>query len=317
MGLVLNIYKKKIITRYDKQEHIRYFTHRDFEGLNKLDISFKSEQNNTLKGGLYYYEGYDEKTLVIFCHGIGCGHLSYMREIELLCKNGFMVLSYDNTGCDSSEGESIRGLSQSVSDLNSCLNYVRANEELKNKTVYVMGHSWGGYAAGNILNFRNDIDRVVILSGFVSVDKMLDQYLKGILNSLKNIVLKYERKMNPKYADCSMDKGLNKGKVEALIIQSEDDPIVNFSSGIGYLKDTVKSQSVDYFAASNKKHNPNYTFDAVNYFLESFGALEAAIKNGKVKTVEDKKEFFKDIDWYRMTEQDNEIWDMIIEFLKD
>lgn len=45
-------------------------------------------------------------------------------------------------------------------------------------------------------------------------------------------------------------------------------------------------------------------------------AFNEAIKKKKIKTLEQKKEFFKDVDWFRMTKQDTEIYKSILETLE-
>ena len=61
---------------------------------------------------------------MVFDHGIGGGHLSYFKEIEMLCRGGYKVLGYDHAGCMESEGEYINGMTGSLPDLDSAINYL-------------------------------------------------------------------------------------------------------------------------------------------------------------------------------------------------
>lgn len=246
---------------------------------------------------------------------IGCGHLNYMREIEYLCRSGFAVLSYDNTGCDSSQGDDIRGLAQSLSDLNSCLDFIRADEKFKEKRIFAVGHSWGGYAVGNIFNYRTDIEKAVVLSGFASVELMVRQFLKGALSIFVPVVMRYERAQNPLYADSSSDIGLGKTSARVLIIQSEDDPMVQMNIGADYVRSRVSNENIKFITVTGKKHNPNYTEDAVAYLDECFSSLNKAIKSKRIKTEAEKVSFTSNFDWYRMTRQDDDVWREIIAFL--
>ena len=65
-----------------------------------------------------------------------------------------------------------------------------------------------------------------------------------------------------------------------------------------------------------RKHNPNYTADAVSYMNEVFSAYARAAKEGEISTLEEKKAFLAGTDWFRMTEQDEEVFSRIEEFLK-
>lgn len=57
-----------------------------------------------------------------------------------------------------------------------------------------------------------------------------------------------------------------------------------------------------------KKHNPNYTVDAVNYLGEYTGQLTKKLKKKELVTEEQKKAFVDSFDWQRMTAQDENVW---------
>lgn len=316
MNAVIQNYKKNLIRRYDDEGFKKFFKHTDFDGLHKRDISFRSAQGNFLKGGVYFYDGYDKDKLVVFCHGLGEGHLAYMREIETLCKHGFRVLAFDNTGCASSEGENIRGLSQSLSDLDSCFSFIERDEEMKGLSLFVIGHSWGGYAAGNLLNYRKNIEKAVVLSGFVSIKIMAKSFFKGVLRFLSDDICRYERKMNPAYADSSAVTAYENTKAKVLVIHSEDDPLVDYRDNVSYLQKRVKNRNVTYLTVKGKKHNPTYTRDAVDYMNETFSDLDRQTASGKLSTAEEKRAFLQGADWYRMTAQDEEVFSKIVNFFK-
>ena len=92
MGMITRYYKKFLIHRYDENGYIKYFSADDFEGLRQEAVSFLSGKN-LLKGYFYHYDGCKKDELIIFCHGIGGGHRSYMAEIELLCRKGYPVFT--------------------------------------------------------------------------------------------------------------------------------------------------------------------------------------------------------------------------------
>ena len=150
MGLGALFYKKLLIHRYDGEPYIKYFTAEDFPGLQAEPVEFDSD-GNLLKGFFYSYPGFREDTLLIFCHGIGGGHRSYLTEIDLLAKAGYRVFAYDNTGCFASEGKDIRSMSRSLADLCNAIEFLKCEGIFQSyENVCVLGHSWGGFAAGCI-----------------------------------------------------------------------------------------------------------------------------------------------------------------------
>ena len=60
------------------------------------------------------------------------------------------------------------GFYQAVKDLNAVLGYIEASASLKNLPVFLYGHSWGGYTAAAVLNFKHNIAGVITISGFSS-----------------------------------------------------------------------------------------------------------------------------------------------------
>ena len=150
MGIVEAEYRKNFIRRYDGEAYLHYFSAADFPELLDEPFSFPSGDYR-LSAHLYSCENAREGELLIFCHGIGGGHRSYMQEIVALCRRGYTVLAYDNTGCCDSEGPDIIGMSHSLADLDACVRYLKAEGIFqKYARVFVVGHSWGGFAAGNI-----------------------------------------------------------------------------------------------------------------------------------------------------------------------
>lgn len=316
MSFIISSYKKQLVHRYDDDLIIKYFRPSDFEGLKYDKYEFKSDEN-TLRGCFYYYENYNKDNLVIFCHGIGGGYLSYMVEIEKLCKNGYRVFAYDNTGCFCSEGQSIKCLSQSLKDLDNAIKSLKKDNIFQCfKNVFIIGHSCGGYAAGNILNYHNDISKVVVISGFITVKHFLECNIKGFAKIGLRTILNFEKKTNPDYFFSSSIDAFNKTSAKVLIVHSEDDPMVDYANSIDVLKEKVDNPKVEFLIYKNKKHNPNYSLDAVNYMNEVLGSYNTKIKKKELNSFEEKKAFLKDTDWKRMTSQDENFWIRVLDFLR-
>ena len=321
MGIIESEYRKNFIRRYDDTGYIRYFEAKDFPQLRDEPFSFASGPYR-LAAHWYTVGEPKEGELVVFCHGIGGGHRSYLKEIVELCGRGYPVLAYDNTGCFASEGPDIVGMSRSLTDLDNCLRYLKAEGIFQRYArVFVVGHSWGGYAAGNIASLHGDISKAVVISGFVSVERLLEDNMSGVAAPLRKTVLKrlcaFEKNAAPDYFDyCTMD-AVNGRKTRFLFAHSKDDQMVQYDHHTGWLKEQTDNTDVRWMICDGRKHNPNYTPDAVTYMNDMFGAFNQEIKEGRLKTLEEKQDFFKDADWDRMTAQDGAFWDEVVAFLEE
>ncbi len=307
------MYKSTLFKRYDGSNMVKYFTHKDFEGLEAKDYSFKSSHGHTLKGKFYSYPGCKVSPLVIFEHGLGGGHISYMKEIEKLCGAGYLVFSYDHTGCMESGGEGTNGIAQSLCDLDDCLNALEQDSSVCTDTVYVVGHSWGGYSTMNIASLHKNVKKAVVLAGIVSVKRIIDQLFTGIARLYRNDIYKLEKAANPSHAEFDGIETLKNTDVKGLLIYSSNDYMINKEVQYDPLYRALKDNSrITLMLEDNKGHNPNYTHSAVKYLSE----LNEKTKNAGIITDRDKAIQFRDsFDWEKMTAQDQSVWDKIFEFL--
>ncbi len=321
MFLVDRAYRKIIVHRYDDDGYIHYFNHKDFEGLTAKPFTVISD-GNRLNGSFYSYENLDNTDLVVFCHGIGGGHLSYMTEINKLCENGFTVLAFDYTGCHFSEGKDIMAFSHSINDLNCVIEELKKEHAFESfRNVYVMGHSWGGYTAGNICQYQSIIKKSVVISGFVSVPIIIKNSLDSFPGFLRGYIysqiIGFEKRYNPVYYLSSSLDSYRIPDSKFLIIHSEDDPVVQFEPNVKYVQDNYSGPNVQYLIVNGKKHNPHYTQDASDYMNEVFSDFNSQVANKKLKTVEEKRAYLSNADWKRMTKQDDAVWSVIFDFLKN
>lgn len=314
---ILKIYKNTLIKRHDPNGTLFYFGKDDFEGLMCEDFSFLGDRGQRLNGHFYYRGEKRTDRLIIFDHGMGCGHVAYMREIELLVTRGYTVFSYDHTGTRSSEGENIVGFSQSLSDLDFCINAIRAIPEYTNTDISVIGHSWGGFSTMNIPALHPEITHVVALSGFISPKQMQQQVFKGLLSLYRKAVWREEVTPLGKYAEYDARVSLADVPTKALIIHSKDDAVVSFDMHFGELRRTFADDPrISFIEMDGRGHNPNYTDDAKAYESACVRDLRAKMKRKELNTPEAKAQFQASYDWWRMTEQDTLLWDKIVEFLE-
>jgi hypothetical protein len=62
-------------------------------------------------------------------------------------------------------------------------------------------------------------------------------------------------------------------------------------------------------------HNPNYTQKALMAKRDFQAKLKDKLKNKELNTKEECKSFVDSLDWYQITEQNDEVWAQIFEFL--
>ena len=314
---IIKAYRKMAFTRCDDNGTAYYFSHEDFKGLHRIQYPFSARAGHKLMGNIYHYDAPKQDRLIVFDHGFGGGHRSYMKEIERLCRRGFTVFAYDHTGCMESGGDTAGGMAQSLSDLNDCINAIKADARFSGLDISVIGHSWGGFAALNITALHPDISRIVVLSGFLSVNRLINSYFGGIMKCYRGSIMALERKSNPDFVDYDAVKTLSNTNVSALLIYSDNDHMCKRDASYDVLHSLLDGKdNIRFLLVKNKGHNPNYTVDAVNYLGEYVKAKGKLLKSKKRNTPEGRAAFVKSYDFNRMTSQDDFVWSEIFEHLE-
>ncbi|MBR5125921.1 MAG: alpha/beta fold hydrolase [Oscillospiraceae bacterium] len=313
---IQSVYRRKLFNRCDDMGIAFYFSAADFPGLRCAPFSFPSKAGLNLQGYFYSYETPMPGRLIVFDHGMGGGHRSYLREIEKLAKAGYLVFSYDHTGCMESEGESTNGLAQSLSDLDACLTALKQLSSLQGRSIAVMGHSWGAFSTMNICALHPDVTHVISMSGFVCVKAMVEQNFSGILKGYRKCIYAMESAANPEYIRYNSAKSLSKTNAKVLLIYSADDPIVKKEQHYDVLRQALSgSENVEFLLVDGKGHNPNYTADAAKYLVQYQMDLTSKLKKLELGSAEEKKAFVDSYDWQRMTAQDDAVWEAILRTL--
>ncbi len=316
-NIIINAYKKELLHRYDPDGSVFYYSAMDFPTLSVRDFEFSGQNGQKLKGHFYTDEcNIHPEMLVIFEHGMGCGHAAYMREIATIAKKGYTVFAYDHTGTLDSEGEHIGGFTQSLVDLDYAITALKASGEVDGKKIAVIGHSWGGYSSLNIGAFHPDISHIVTLAGFVSVKKMIRTAL-GKLRTYTEAVFETEVNAFGAYALADATLSLRQYRGKVLVVHSDDDntvPCSHFEEMRVALSDR---ENIRFLLMTGKKHNPNFTVAAAEYKDNFFTVLTKAKKQKKLKTTADRKAFSEIWDFDKMTEQDAEFWDTVFKFFEE
>ena len=318
MKLIEKAYRSNLFIRNDNPNGIFYFSAGDFPGLKAHPFECRSSMGHSLKGYFYCYDHPVADRLVVFDHGMGNGHRAYLREIERLAKAGFLVYSYDHTGCMESGGENTNGFAQSLRDLDDVLKALKTEPALSGRSISVMGHSWGGFSTMNIAALHPDLTHVVSMSGFISVKIMLEQLFTGILKGAVKGLYQLEKQANPEYAEFDAVRTLGHTKAKVLLITSSNDSTVKKEHHFEVLRRALAGkENIRFLLTEGKGHNPSYTCDAVRYKDDFFAAFQKAVKKKQLETPQQQKEFMARFDWRRMTEQDDTVWEKIISHLQD
>ena len=223
---VLSTYRGMMYTRCDDNKTAYYFSAADFPGLKQEAYPFSSSRGHRLQGYLYQYENPEAHRLVVFEHGFGGGHRSYMKEIELLCRRGYRVFAYDHTGCMESGGETPNGMAQSLCDLNDCITALKADPRFAGTDFSVVGHSWGGFSTMNIAALHPEISHLVVLAGFVSVPRLVGSFFGGIMKGYQKPILALEAEANPIFSRYDGVESLRSTQAKVLLIYSDNDAMV-------------------------------------------------------------------------------------------
>ena len=313
------MYRQNLFSRCDDMTTAYYFSTKEFPGLKSEPFSFTANAGHKLQGYFYSYDNPKPNRLVIFDHGLGRGHTSYMREIEVIAKQGYMVFSYDHTGCVESEGANTNGFAQSLNDLDSCLKAIKKQFAENLPQITVIGHSWGGFSTLNILALHPEIKNIVAISGLTSVERMLGQIFSGFMKGYARYIYEnVEKKANPEFIKYDALETLANTDKRALIIHSADDKDVKCECHFEVLKSALGDrENLEFWLVNGKAHNPNYTEDAVKYKDEFFATLTKKLKNKELETPQQKQEFVDSYDWWRMTAQDMDVWNKIFEFIEE
>ena len=314
---IVNVYKSNIRIRHDGNPLLHYFSVTDFPGLQRTPFDFEGNNGQKLQGYYYYYPSARKDRLIIFDHGMGCGHVAYLREIELIASRGYTVFTYDHTGCLESEGEDIGGFAQSLCDLDHAVNALEAEKEWKDAKLTVIGHSWGGFAALNISALHPEIESCISLSGFIGVERMIEQFFSGILRFYRPSIKRLEAEANPMYSLIDARRSLKNSKSRILYVASDNDPTVKTSYHFDTLKkNPPEGADIEFLLVHGKLHNPNYSESAVAELSKMSTAMSEGMKKKAFETPEAVDAFRTSWDWERITEQDTELWDKIFNFIE-
>lgn len=236
--------------------HNYYYEHYEND-YPRVNVSFTSGEN-MLQG--YIYGAENDKALLVFAHGIGSGHESYMKSLLWFVDNGWRVFAYDATGSGSSEGAGTKGLPQSALDLDAALDYIEADPELSALPRFLMGHSWGGYAVTAVLNFGHEVDGVASVSGYAEPVEMIYEFASGVVGDFRPLIYPsiclYNKLLFGEYAGLSAVDGINSTDTPVLVIHGTEDETIGYEeSAIMHKRELITNPNVQFLTLEGCTHN--------------------------------------------------------------
>ena len=291
-------------TRHDKNPLLKYYTAEDF-GLTARQVDISCVKNEYVRGVIYKKEGVAlKKELIIFCHGMGPGHIAYTTEISYLCNLGYTVLAPDYYGSGLSDGKNLKSNLSALNAIMASIFYAEAN--LSFDKIYLVGHSWGAYSALCAANQAGTVSAVVAISA-------PDKSEKIMRNSLSKRMPKFVANLLYPFL-CIACGGESAGKsaeqimpkIPILLIHGEKDPLVPLEISAFT---AANGEHITKYLAKDKRHNPYNTVAAEKKLAELLKGTHQ-YKNGEVD-----EEFFKNFDFAAATEEDSEVMAEIARFL--
>ncbi len=227
--------------------YFEYLTEQN-ENFVKEDVSFKSDDNQTLYGAFYsQVDNTAPKGLLVWVHGMGVSHENYLAEIEWLTQENYVVFSYDNTGVEDSEGDTLKGLTQSPIDLKYALTYLKDSGKYNELPTILIGHSWGGFAVSAVseLELPFEVDGIVSLAGFWQnvnvIEDIATNYVGETVMLIHPFLVVYEKMIFGENAALNGLDGLSNTSAPVLMIHSKDDDVVSFDGNFEVYKEMYES----------------------------------------------------------------------------
>ncbi len=275
----------------------------------------------------YLFGADNTKGLVVFCHGMGGGTEFYLAEICKLVDYGWQVLACDFRGSFTSPGDTIKGVPQSVIDLDNILTWVESQPRFDGMKICLAGHSWGGYAATNVLNKKeHDIAAVAAFAAIYSAFDCINDQMNRMLGHFGKIAapfgVLYQLLLFGKPATYTAASGINRANIPVMIVHGDRDEVIFGVSAIPSHKDEITNPNVVYVERTGEgigTHNDLMkSVTALGYAKETERALEQyRAEHGGTLTYEEECAFYDTVDDWRISEVDEELWQQVDRLFTD
>lgn len=272
------------------------------ERLSREEFTFLSGDAR-LQG--YYYPASKSKGIVVLAHGFHAGADDYLPMIEFVVQKGFNVFTYDCTGTYSSGGDDMVGMCQSLVDLDNALRFIKATPPYAGQPLFLLGHSWGGYAVTSVLALHEEVLACAAIApmnnGYTVMYEKGEQYVGKLALTGKAVFDVYQKFLFKDYVKYSGVVGINSTTAPVLIAQGVDDKVITYNGqSVTAHKAEITNPAVTYYETKGLQGDHDdiwHSLDSIVYQNEVAGELKLlAIKKGSKLTDEELKAFYETVD---------------------
>lgn len=147
-------------------------------GLKAQEVSFVSSDGIPLSAWWAPVEHTHTKAIVILLHGMeGMDASSMLGHAKFLNDAGYASLCLDMRAHGKSGGNRIGLAFEEPRDVFAALDWLRKRPEAEDKPLVLLGVSMGGAVAIRTAAVRQDVDAVISVSSFASVDRMIQGFM--------------------------------------------------------------------------------------------------------------------------------------------
>ena len=270
----------------------------------------------------YYYPVENAKGLCVLAHGFRAGADDYLPLIEALTLGGYAVFTYDVTGNYSSGGESGVGMCQQLKDLDTVLTYLSESERFCAMPRVLVGHSWGGYAAGSALALHPEIKACALIApmhnGSTIMIEKGEQYTGKLAYTAKPIFDVYQKYLFGDYTKLNAVIGINASDIPILIAQGVDDDVIahDKQSVTAHLDEIENPNVTVYYGTGSQGTHTGiwHSREAEEYVRTVASELTIlAFKKGEALTDEEKAAFYETVDHRLYSEVNAELVALILD----
>ena len=279
-----------------------FFYERIQDTLPRQEIKYQV-QDSTLQG--YFYPSQEGKGVVIVVHGMKAGGDDYLPVIEYMVHAGFDVFSYDCTGTYNSSGDGTVGMCQSLIDLEGTISYVQSSGLSADKPLFLIGHSWGGYAVTSVLALCPSIKGCAAIAGMHNACTLMTEKAEQFVGKLSvlpaPVFAGYQRLLFKDYVEHNAVRGINATDAPVLVAHGVDDKTIlwNKQSIISY-KSEFTNPNVEYYIGKGLQGEHNsilHSIEANAYQKQVESELKLLeYDKGEKLTDDDKRAYYATVD---------------------
>ena len=270
--------------------------------------------SNKAKLKAYYYPAKNSKGLIVLAHGMHSGADDYIPIIEYMVNSGYNVFAYDATGTYDSKGFDTIGMCQAVIDIDHALKYIKKTSPYKDQPIFLIGHSWGGYAVSSVLELHKDVKACACIApmnnGYTVMYQTSQMHIGKMALPIKPVFEVYQKILFGRYTECNGVRGINSSGVPVLIAQGDNDEIIPKDKlSITAYKHLITNPNVRYIDTTGLQGDHNdlwHSIECINYKKQLSSQLAQLEKEKQRElTKEELAEFYTMVD-HRLYSQVNE-----------